>query len=372
MEGLELVSDLKRSSSSCDGLELVSDLKRSSSGCDGLEVASGFGRWPKSYEGLEVVVEPGKEVPISREEAYYVSGPDRAGTSISDGTPDDGPKKTDTTKGAKRVCGLRPTVFRSLLAVSILLVIAAAVGCGVGGSYLINKIKTRGSDPVTSGSNTTSTSALPISGTSDSSTTSTTSEADKGSKMPITTGASSSETTTVSKPSKTSSAPVTSGTTGTAANPCPGQNMTTVTGSDGSVFTLLCAVDWPSGGRIAYGDGEVSDLTRSTEYDLKSCISQCVEWNTENDVKCKGVAYSANLTASFEGGQDGNCFLKDSVGSSMLVLSGLSGMLGLAVLVYTESKGSVRTLPAPVTEKKDLKFNIVDSMITTCCLTLGF
>lgn len=85
-------------------------------------------------------------------------------------------------------------------------------------------------------------------------------------------------------------------------------------GSGGSIFTLLCAVDWPSGIKTAYGNGRVGDLTRFTEYTLKSCISQCVEWNTENDEKCKGVVYSANLTASYDGGQDGNCFLKNSVG----------------------------------------------------------
>ncbi|KAJ5963377.1 uncharacterized protein N7479_003253 [Penicillium vulpinum] len=128
------------------------------------------------------------------------------------------------------------------------------------------------------------------------------------------TASSHSETSTIATPSKTSSAAVTSGTSGMASNPCPGQNLTTVTGSDGSIFTLLCAVDWPSGIQTAYGNGKVSDLTRSTEYTLKSCISQCVQWNTENNEKCKGVIYTANLTASFSGGQDGNCFLKNSVG----------------------------------------------------------
>jgi hypothetical protein len=119
MEGVNVVSDLRRGPSSYGGLELVSDLRR----------------WPKSYDGLEVVVEPGKEVPITRSELYYVSGPDRAGSS----TAGDGSEDSDTRKVAKRVCGVRAPVFWLLLVIAVVVVVFAAVGGGVGGYYLINK-----------------------------------------------------------------------------------------------------------------------------------------------------------------------------------------------------------------------------------------
>ncbi|CRL18992.1 unnamed protein product [Penicillium camemberti] len=317
MDDFKVVSDLRKSTMSYGGLELVSDLKR----------------WPKSYDGLEVRVEQEKEVPITRGGLYYVSSPERPGSSI----PDDDLAKADGPKAAKRVCGVRPTVFWLLLVIAVLIVVIAAVGGGIGGSYLANRGKSD-SDPATSGSNTTpamfvvtrtydgdsftttleptTDSAMPItSSISDTSPHSTISGSSDDSTISITTATSShSETSAVTSASKTSSAAVTSGTSGIASNPCPAQNLTTVTGSDGSIFTLLCAVDWPSGIKTAYGNGKVGDLTRFTEYTLKSCISQCVEWNTENDEKCKGVIYSANLTASYDGGQEGNCFLKNSVG----------------------------------------------------------
>ncbi|KAJ5214578.1 hypothetical protein N7449_001747 [Penicillium cf. viridicatum] len=304
------------------GLELVSDLKR----------------WPKGYDGLEVRVEQEKEVPITRGGLCYVSSPERPWPSI----PNDGLAKADDPKDAKRVCGVRPNVFWLLLVIAVLIVVIAAVGGGIGGSYLANRGKDS-SDPTTSGSNTTTAmfivtrtsdggsftttleprtdSSIPITSsisetdTSDTSSHSTISDPSYDSTISITTTTSShSGTSTVTTASKTSSAAVTSGTSGIASNPCPGQNLTTVTGTDGSIFTLLCAVDWPSGIKTAYGNGKVGDLTRFTEYTLKSCISQCVEWNTENNEKCKGVIYSANLTASYDGGQDGNCFLKNSIG----------------------------------------------------------
>ncbi|KAJ5931343.1 hypothetical protein N7516_005832 [Penicillium verrucosum] len=253
-------------------------------GYGGLELVSDLQRWPKGYDGLEVRVEQGKEVPITRGGLCPVSVPEMPWPSI----PDDGLVKADGPKDAKRICGMRPIVFWPLLVVAILIVVIAAVGGGIGGSYLANRGKS--SDPTTSESTTDS-------------------------SMPVTSSISDAETSTATTASKTSSAAVTSGTSGIASNPCPAQNLTTITGSDESIFTLLCAVDWPSGIKTAYGNGRVGDLTRFTEYTLKSCVSQCVKWNTENGEKCKGVTYSANLTASYDGGQEGNCFLKNSVGS---------------------------------------------------------
>lgn len=269
---------------------------------------------PEQYRGTErydsgpqVAPDTGKEVRTDTAGLHYVSGP----TSANPGILEDGSLKTKSPKEPKRICGVTYTIFWLLVAIAIL-VIGGAVGGGVGGSlanrkttyvnlpgltshelYQPNKASYNSVDSNKPGLDATSTNS-----TEPQSSTAT---------------ASSSTTTTAST---TSSAPITSGTIGVAANPCPGQNKTIETGSDGSIFTLLCAVDWPRGGEPAYGNGIIKDLSTRTEYTLKSCIAQCVQWNqnTSNDPKCKGVVYSANLTASFDGGQGGNCFLKSNVG----------------------------------------------------------
>lgn len=116
--------------------------------------------------------------------------------------------------------------------------------------------------------------------------------------------------------STTSSAPVTSGTSGLASDPCPAKNQTTIRASTGSLFSVLCSVDWPKGIKSADGRGKVQDLEYRTEYSLEDCIGACVDYNQDRTKDtCKGVTYSANLTASFDGGQGGNCFLKDRIGS---------------------------------------------------------
>lgn len=94
-------------------------------------------RCPKGYDGLEVRVEQGKEVPITRGGLCPVSGPERPWPSI----PDDDLVKADGPKEAKRVCGMRPIVFWPLLVIAILIVVLAAVGGGIGGSYLANRGK---------------------------------------------------------------------------------------------------------------------------------------------------------------------------------------------------------------------------------------
>lgn len=79
---------------------------------------------------------------------------------------------------------------------------------------------------------------------------------------------------------------------------------------------MLCSVDWPKGIKSADGKAKVKDLDYRTEYSLEDCIGACVKYN-KGDTKntCIAVTYSANLTGVFDGGQGGNCFLKDSIGS---------------------------------------------------------
>ncbi|KAE8422774.1 hypothetical protein BDV36DRAFT_244580 [Aspergillus pseudocaelatus] len=59
------------------------------------------------------------------------------------------------------------------------------------------------------------------------------------------------------------------------------------------------------------GKGKVTDLGRATVYSIQECINICLDSQKDD---CKGVSYSANLTSSFDGGQDGNCFFKDQAG----------------------------------------------------------
>ncbi|KAJ5096893.1 hypothetical protein N7456_007614 [Penicillium angulare] len=247
---------------------------------DGLQLGNSQGKLQRNDDpGIEVVFYSDKEVSYNDQHPIYVSGPHK-GNIITEDEP----------RSPKTICGLKPMVFWILLAIALLTIIGAAVGGGVGGTlanrHTTEPQKTSGFSSASSHSSTIST-------------------------------ISTISTTTTHTISTTSSAPVTSGTTGLAANPCAGKNLTTVTGSDGSIFTLLCAVDWPRGERTAYGNGTVEDLTRTTSYTLQSCISECVTWNKEvpdEDSKCKGIIYQSNLTASYDGGQGGNCFLKNTVG----------------------------------------------------------
>ena len=78
-----------------------------------------------------------------------------------------------------------------------------------------------------------------------------------------------------------------------------------------SSFAVLCSVDWPRGIASPDGKGEVDDISRTTVYTLQDCIDACVEYERGD---CKAVTYEANLTASFGGGQGGNCFLKNRAG----------------------------------------------------------
>ncbi|KAJ6178607.1 hypothetical protein N7519_009068 [Penicillium mononematosum] len=250
-----------------DGLEVVPEQQKAGKYESGLEVAP---EQHKYDSGLEVAPHMEKEVRRDTAGLHYVSGP----TSASPGIVEDGPPETKSPR--KRICGLSSTVFWVLVVVGAIVVIGAAVGGGVG-STVSKKTTPSGNsaEPATSTSPSTDTA------------------------------------------SATSSGPVTSGTVGLAGNPCPRANETTERGSDGSLYTLLCGVDWPRGADAATGGGKVQDLSTETEYTLNACIRRCSEWNKDesNRQDCMGVVYSANLTAAFDGGQGGNCFLKSKVGN---------------------------------------------------------
>ncbi|KAJ5494943.1 hypothetical protein N7539_000059 [Penicillium diatomitis] len=272
-------------------------------------------RGPRSDDpGLQVVPGYEKQV-VSNDYPIYLYGPER-------------PEKVDEeeTKTPKTTyCGLRPAVFWTLLVIALLVVVGGAVGGGIGGT-----IASRHSAELSS---QTSSSSPPISSTTPP--TMSTSMLSTPHDVPTTLYTVTASNTSVLFPmtntqSNPTATPVTSGTSGIADSPCPGKNLTTLAGSDGSLFTLLCAVDWPSGIQALSGKGTVHDLTRFTRYTLPSCIADCVDWNDDSShtSKCKGIVYTANLTAAFGGGQDGNCFLKSAVGT-YFPNSGLSMAAGI-------------------------------------------
>ncbi|KAE8341907.1 hypothetical protein BDV24DRAFT_131592 [Aspergillus arachidicola] len=236
-----------------------------------------------SAGGLEVARVEGLEYNRYAEGLQHVTPePARNGTANGPYRIEQFPEKASPQN---RICGLPRTSFWVILALIIAFIIGGAIGGGIGGSLAAKK-------------STNSQTSIPASITSSAPVTSTSATSTSGSQESITA-------------STTASAPVTSGTSGLAANPCPGINQTIVTGSTGSAFTVLCGVDWPRGIQAMNGKGKVSDLGRSTVYSIQECIDRCLGSHKDD---CKGVTYSANLTSSFDGGQDGNCFFKDQAG----------------------------------------------------------
>ncbi|OGM47200.1 hypothetical protein ABOM_003895 [Aspergillus bombycis] len=236
-----------------------------------------------SAEGLEVARFEGLEYNGDAAGLQYVPpGMARNGAANGPHVIESLPEKGSPQR---RICGLPRTGFWILLALTTAFIIGGAIGGGVGGSIAAKK----GSSPQPPPASTT---------------------AFTTSSTPVTSATSTHSERSVTA-STTSSAPVTSGTSGIAANPCPGINQTVVTGSTGSAFTVLCGVDWPRGIQAMNGKGKVSDIGRATVYSIQECINTCVGSHKDD---CKGVTYSANLTSSFDGGQDGNCFFKDQAG----------------------------------------------------------
>lgn len=202
-----------------------------------------------------------------------------------------------------KICGLPKPWFWALVGITVI-IIAAALGIGLDLGLSQSKSDSSNSDS----GNIAETS----SGGSTPSATSTKSEPSTESEL--------STSTESESPSSTSSAPVTSGTSGVAANSCTFDNPKTYNAKNGKQFRQYCFKDWPTGTVAADGDGRVQDIAFITVYTFEDCMESCIDYNgelEESDTKCAGVTYNANLTSSFDGGQDGNCFLKDKIGDSI-------------------------------------------------------
>ncbi|KAH8430891.1 uncharacterized protein LDX57_008555 [Aspergillus melleus] len=176
-------------------------------------------------DGLQVAPTQQKAVNRDAEGLQHIAPPETVYYGSAN-CPDlwNNPLKTPVRK--KTICGLQPVVFWLSVIIAVLLV-GGAIGGGVGGSLASKNHDTNTSPQSTS---------APISSASSPSTTQ--------------------ESTTMST---TSSAPVTSGTTGIATDPCPAINQTTIRASTGSLFSVLCSVDWPKGVKSADGRGKVDD-----------------------------------------------------------------------------------------------------------------
>jgi hypothetical protein len=90
---------------------------------DGIQAVHPQQRAGRDDPGIEVVPDSEKEV-SHNSDPIYLAGPHR-----SDGSTEDELKNPNRT-----ICGLKRTVFWTLLAIALLVVIGAAVGGGVGGS----------------------------------------------------------------------------------------------------------------------------------------------------------------------------------------------------------------------------------------------
>lgn len=89
----------------------------------GIEVVHPQSRTRGDDPGIQVVPDSEKEVSLIGD-PIYVSGPGRP-----NGVGEDGLKSPSRT-----ICGLKPTLFWTLFAIALLVVIGAAVGGGVGGT----------------------------------------------------------------------------------------------------------------------------------------------------------------------------------------------------------------------------------------------
>ncbi|KAI9852958.1 MAG: hypothetical protein M1824_001656 [Vezdaea acicularis] len=176
------------------------------------------------------------------------------------------------TKQDRRICGLRPATFWLSLALAAVIIIAAAVGGGVGGTRHTSQSSSLPS-PLTS--------SLPSPGAS---------------------------TTSAPVPSSTATTNLTAPTQGLAALDCPninGRTYTKVAGGNEYSFQISCGVDYP-------GRGSWVDIIPIAAYSVYSCMDACAGYNTYYGSRnCIGIEFNANL-ASISGPNLGNCWLKNN------------------------------------------------------------
>jgi len=179
---------------------------------------------------------------------------------------DKGPDRTTTSQ--RRICGLAPLVFWSLLGL-VAVVIAAAIGGGVGGSLSVKNCRDQlhllqvGASSMAAGTPSAST----------------------------------------QRPAAPSATPIPS--TG-----CPDSAGKTYESKAGFSFTRRCSTDW-------IGDNMAASVTTSWELCMEACGSINYYSNLNNQTRCFGVKYVPSwIVKNYSVGNisfEGNCFMKNSL-----------------------------------------------------------
>ncbi|RDW63416.1 hypothetical protein BP6252_10961 [Coleophoma cylindrospora] len=181
-----------------------------------------------------------------------------------------------------RICGLSRVCFWIVLAVAATIIVAGAVGGGLGAG--LSKKSTSSHSLTTPGTTTTAT---------------------------VSTGPTSTAPTSTVKGSSTSTSTTSSATPyGTDIAGCPGANGTSYTSSSStSSFLKLCNQDYhdPTNG-YTINIADTSNPSSTTS--LNSCIDSCVAYNTNNNaVPGSGGCVAAVIVMSTS-----QCWLKNSTG----------------------------------------------------------
>ncbi|PVH83239.1 hypothetical protein DL98DRAFT_513502 [Cadophora sp. DSE1049] len=195
----------------------------------------------------------------------------------------------------RTMCGVRPATFFLSLAL-VLVILAAAIGGGVGGTMAVNNAKSENSNEAAISTITITTTASPATGT-------------------IASASASGSSTS------TSASIISVPTAGTVALDCPNIDNTELrmTLVETSVFTVICGRDYP---------GAKNDILAVTAYSLTDCARACASYNRNSGSKeCKGAAFKNDLSYNVPVNY-GNCWLKNNTQSPS---SGTSN--GLAALL---------------------------------------
>ncbi|KAH7323592.1 hypothetical protein BKA65DRAFT_71369 [Rhexocercosporidium sp. MPI-PUGE-AT-0058] len=247
---------------------------------------------PPPHSDLEVSAPGQHQVTVA--DKFYSDQPQEAvPPQYYHGSPEGDRRKERT------ICGFRAATFFLSLAL-VLVILAAAIGGGVGGTMAVNNAKSANSNSngaafTSTVISTYTTTATPVSGASASGTATKTS---------------------------TSASILSVPTSGTLALDCPNIDNTELrmTLIETSVFTVVCGRDYP---------GAKNDIIAVTVYSLADCARACASYNRNSGSEiCKGAAFKTDLLANVQV-NFGNCWLKNNTNTPS---SGSSNTLAALVL----------------------------------------
>ncbi|KAH7380959.1 hypothetical protein BKA64DRAFT_713513 [Cadophora sp. MPI-SDFR-AT-0126] len=248
---------------------------------------------PPPHSDLEVS-SPGHNT-VTMADKFYSDRPQEAvPPQYYYGSPEGDARKERT------MCGVRPVTFVLSLAL-VLVILAAAIGGGVGGTMAVNNAKSENNNKAAISTITITTTASPATGT-----------------------IASASASASGSSSSTSASIISVPTAGTVALDCPNIDNTELrmTLVETSVFTVICGRDYP---------GAKNDILAVTVYSLTDCARACASYNRNSGSKdCKGAAFKNDLSYNVPVNY-GNCWLKNNTQSPS---SGTSN--GLAALLLND------------------------------------